>query len=248
MRDNIVKIKYKWLNSVESNTPVDEVNNLIKLVIKYKEESTNNTFDKIVLKLNGLLLVYLKKVESYYREDLNQELLIGIYKTLRMFKINTNILNKDDLVKDDSNPYVINFNEKYGLELSIKHLSENDLEYYLNELILFCNQNQFLKYVDKTLNNICIDFFRKHKKEINKLIIKVDETEFVDRKTINPHSNIFLESDYKFDKEDLDFLKQFIEDDRILTEKEVGEKLGISQQAVNKRKKAIKQKYINSRL
>lgn len=245
MRDYIVNNDYYWSKSIESIIKSDDINSLIKLIIKYKIDSTDNTFDKIVLKLNGLFKSYLNKVEPYYRDDLNQELLIKIYKAVKMFKINNDLFTKDDLFKLDSNPYANNFNKTYGLEFTIKDLNEKELSYYINEINLFCNENQFLKYISKTFNNIYIDFLRKHKNEINNLIIKVDQTDFVDTKTMNLHSNVMLESNFNFDEDDLYFLKQFIENDRILTEKEVGERLGISQQAVNKRKKAIKEKYKN---
>ena len=50
--------------------------------------------------------------------------------------------------------------------------------------------------------------------------------------------DIFLKKDYEF-------LFNFIENDTLLTEQEVAKKLGITQQAVNKRKKKICKKYKN---
>lgn len=56
-----------------------------------------------------------------------------------------------------------------------------------------------------------------------------------------------LLKDYGMSDKEITFLKNFIDGQCILTEKEVGIKLGISQQAVNKRKKKIIEKYKNKK-
>ena len=48
------------------------------------------------------------------------------------------------------------------------------------------------------------------------------------------------EKELTFSSKNLEFLNHFIENDRILTQKEVAKKLGISQQAVSKKIKKIK--------
>ena len=56
-----------------------------------------------------------------------------------------------------------------------------------------------------------------------------------------------LLKDYGISDKEITFLKNFIDGQCILTEKEVGIKLGISQQAVQKRKKKIIEKYKNKK-
>lgn len=200
----------------------------------------DNIFDKIVTNLNKLINSYVYKVEFYYREDLRQELLLGIYKVTKKFKIDNNIITDEELVIPESNSNVINFNKRYGKDL---YISKNNYIYLKKELTLFCNENQFIRYITKTFENIYIDFVMSNFYISDKISIKFDEKNyFINEELIDlkKYSNDLISN---ITEEDLNFFRLFILDNKIITEREVGIKLGISQQAVNKRKKAILKKY-----
>ena len=129
---------------------------------------------------------------------------MSIYKVINKFKIKT--LNNDLT-------YLNNFIDKY----QIKNNLQIDLLYEYN---LFCNENQFRKYIDKTC-----------------LFIKDNQKLFAN---INVLEDILK-------KEEIDFISSFIEGGRILTQKEVASKLGISQQLVSYRFNKIKKKLINKK-
>ena len=219
-------------------------------MIEYKANSNDNIFDKIVNRLNKLINSYIYKVDKYYRDDLKQELLQGIYKTTQTFKIDNNIITEDVLVTPETNPNVINFISRYGKDFLISsYRNTENFNNFKDELILFCNENQYIHYLSKTFRNIYIDYLKMNYYQINNLLSSFDENIHINYAlTNNSHNHLYnqvMDIKQEFDKEDLLFIELFVEDNKILTEKEVGIKLGISQQAVNKRKKAIYKKYHN---
>ena len=143
-----------------------------------------------------------------------------IFKVVNNFKIKT--LNADL-------SYIDNFKEKY----------KNEINYnFEEEYNLFCNENQFRKYINLLCKNKVIDFIRKEKQEniisLNSLVNENTELlELIKEKEIK-------DIKIQYSSKDLEFLNNFIEDNRILTQKEVAKKLGISQQAVSKKLKKIK--------
>jgi hypothetical protein len=140
---------------------------------------------------------------------------------------------------------VVSFNAKYGDDLfRTAYLDKERMNLFVNELILFCNENQFIRYITKTFQNIYVDFLRKHYYEINNCYINFDTMKIETNQVYNNcfNNSLFYDA-FDFEEEDLIFLKLFIENGNVLSEREVGIKLGISQQAVNKRKKSIYKKY-----
>lgn len=95
------------------------------------------------------------------------------------------------------------------------------------------NEKQFVKYIEVSIKNTYIDYLKKEKKQ--EILIE-DEEKIEDKKDIKSYEEDILT------EEDKKFLNLFLKNGQALTEKEVGKKLGISQQAVNKRKKKIYQK------
>ena len=249
MKNYIVKKNETWSNR-DILREASNINSLIKLVIEYKANSNDKIFDKIVIRLNKLINSYIYKVDKYYRDDLKQELLLGIYKTTQTFKIDNNIITEDVLVTPGTNHNVINFISRYGKDLLISSYcnAENFIN-FKDELILFCNENQYIHYLSKTFRNIYIDYLKMNYYQMNNLLSSFDENIHIDYAlTNNSHNHLcnqVMDIKRELDKEDLIFIELFVEDNKSLTEKEVGIKLGISQQAVNKRKKAIYKKYHN---
>lgn len=123
------------------------MNKLIKNIIKYQQTKDNDTFNKIIKDINYIINKHLKKLEKNNKDDLKQEILMSIFKVVNNFKINT--LNTDL-------SYIDNFKEKYKNEKNYNF----EEEYYL-----FCNENQFRKYIDLLCKNKVIDFIRKKKQE-----------------------------------------------------------------------------------
>ena len=249
MSNLVVKNKTDWSKKVEFQLKENKynvnINILIKLIIEYKISSSESIFEKIVYKLNGLIRTYLTKVSYYYKDDFKQELLIGIYKAVKAFRINDDLIPKDDVCNLCSNRFVINFNNKYGNEFFTAALLDDQIMTdFINELILFCNENQFIRYITKTFDNTYIEHLRKNCLEINNMVISFDFETIVMENTFNDITNgSLLHREITFNEEELKFINLFIENGNVLSEREVGLKLGISQQAVHKRKKAICKKY-----
>lgn len=196
------------------------MNKLIKSIIKYQQTKDDDTFNKIIKDINYIINKNLKKLDKEYKDDLKQEILMSIFKVVNNFKIKT--LNTDL-------SYIDNFKEKY------KNLTNYNME---EEYNLFCNENQFRKYIDILCKNKVIDFIRKEKHEnvisLNNLVDENNELlDMIKDEKIK-------EKEITFSSKNLEFLNHFIENDRILTQKEVAKKLGISQQTVSKKLKKIK--------
>ena len=95
--------------------------------------------------------------------------------------------------------------------------------------------------MNKKLKYVCCDFMRKYKKlEIVSLDTLDDASEYIvdnSKVKMSYFDNLNLSDD------EIQFLRHFIHKGRKVTEMEVAKELGISQQAVHKRKKKIVEKY-----
>lgn len=169
---------------------------IIELLKAYKINNTDLIFNKLIEKTKFLAFKHLIKVHEFYREDLYQELLYGLFQVVREFKLN---------------------NQK------------NELD----------NQRMFLAFLDKKFTYICKDFLRKTYKNH---CINIDG--LYENRILNEYEVKNLLQEYISDINDLMFLESFIEGNELLSEREVGKKLKISQQAVNKRKKQLHLKYM----
>lgn len=63
------------------------MNSLIKMVLKFKMNNSEEYFKSIVLLLNDKMNFYLINIESYVLDDLKQEIMNKLYKVLCNFKI-----------------------------------------------------------------------------------------------------------------------------------------------------------------
>lgn len=137
---------------------------------------------------------YVNKVEEKDREDIEQEILMKIYKICINFKIIDNI-----------------------------PLEENG--------------KQFTKYIEKTIINVYYDYLRKRMRK-KKTIEKTEKIKKSKKQKINLEYLISKGISNK----DIEFLKLYYKDAKILTDKEVAKILNVSQQAVNKRRLRIYRK------
>lgn len=229
------------------------MNTLIKKVLSYQQTKKDFLFDEIITELNQSIRIHTLKISKKYRDDLRQELLFEIYKAILKYKPykkliskNINVNQLDDLyLKIIKNKYFQKFKEN---NINICELPYTNIINLINEFYLFCNENQFKKFINVICERKTIDFYRKYKISEENRIISLnelinDEEELL-CKIIDPTTKI---NDFKLDgnsltSEELEFLELFYCDNRKLTEKEVAIKLGISQQAVSKRLIKIKNK------
>ena len=93
-----------------------------------------------------------------------------------------------------------------------------------------------------------VDAYEKSKKynyniiSLNKVIN--DETELIDLILDEKEDTEDFKVDMRFiSQKDQKFLSLFIDNEKLLTESEVGKRLGVSQQAISKRLKRIKNNY-----
>ena len=100
---------------------------------------------------------------------------------------------------------------------------------------LFYNENQFIKYIKVSLRNIYLDYLRKTKIEL------LENNDLIEDKENNSLKNMSFD---QLSDEERAFINLFIEDKKIISERKVGEKLGISQQAVHKKVVKIRQKML----
>lgn len=243
------------------------MNKLIKLILQYKEYKNCNEysneviFEDIYIELEYLIKSYVCKVTINNRDDFNQKLLSVLYRVLQVFELKNNIdyeivksikiskiYNIDDIIKIYDNKYFNAFVSKYKLELyefDFQNVNYIDLLFY--EFNLFCNENQFIKYLNVSLKRKVYSFNSQYRKEqlnkpISLNIMINDEIEYID--LINDE----IKSFHKFDesllsKRDKKFLSLFFENDEKLKGVEVANKLGVTQQAVSVRLKRIREKY-----
>lgn len=142
------------------------MNTLIKKVLEYQKNKNEIVFEEIINILTPVINIYVLKIDRIYAEDLKQELLLSIYTSLSKFKhekkeitINLNLSDikniYDEIIK---HKYYDSFKVKF-FEFKFLDISKtNNIVKLINEFYLFCNQNQFKKYINKVLNNKLIDF------------------------------------------------------------------------------------------
>ena len=214
------------------------MNEIIKLVIKYQIKREDEIYEKILNNFINNINSYLNKTCKEDIEDVYQEMLYGLYKVINNFKIN----KLDDYSKSHQELYK---NIYYNNFIDTNKTDNKNKTLY--EFNLFCNENQFICYINKRFKSIYINYCKNKQKEIKSISLNnydLLENEYIDilidSSNINKQSIIDV---IDLSKDDEEFLYNFIENGQVLSEKEVGKKLGISQQAVHKRKKIIQEKY-----
>ena len=127
------------------------MNSLIKLVISYQDNNEDILFEEIVEKLNKLIIYNIRKIPITFKEDIYQELLLGLYNLIINFKINYSneihkeVLKNDKLDNKINNKYLIGFIKKYQIDIN----EIDNINLFIKEYILFCNENQLIFYINK---------------------------------------------------------------------------------------------------
>lgn len=244
------------------------MNYVIKLVAKYQVTESEYILELLITELRDLINHYNKKVKKFYREDLYQELVYRLFMVIKKFKfrmiesIDTSLFNQNTLnileennfknINDIcNNKYLLGFINKYGKELFKEAcINKNKIEEFIYEFNMFSNENQFFNYLNRALYRETAYFYRKnHIKENTENIslntIVGDGIEMIDTipdEKIDNRALIYIKD--LLSDEDIKFLSNFYEGKRVLLEKEVAKKLGVTQQAVSSRFKRLRKRYL----
>lgn len=244
------------------------MNYVIKLVAKYQVTESEYILELLITELRDLINHYNKKVKKFYREDLYQELVYRLFMVIKKFKfrmiesIDTSLFNQNilNILEENNfknindifnNKYLLGFINKYGKELFKEAcINKNKIEEFIYEFNMFSNENQFFNYLNRALYRETAYFYRKnHIKENTENIslntIVGDGIEMIDTipdEKIDNRALIYIKD--LLSDEDIKFLLNFYEGNRVLLEKEVAKKLGVTQQAVSSRFKRLRKRYL----
>ena len=233
------------------------MNTLIKKVIEYKDTKHDHIFSEIIDELQGKIDFFCFKVDSKFKDDLRQDILLAIYDEICNFKIHEKSILSDknckqlkvEYMEAKNETYFRNFINKYNLkEIDLINSSVEKIIDFLYEYYLFKNENEFKKCITSICYRKSVDAYEKSKKynyniiSLNKVIN--DEIELIDLILDEKEDENDFKVDMRFiSQKDQKFLSLFIDNEKLLTESEVGKRLGVSQQAISKRLKRIKNNY-----
>lgn len=210
-----------------------KINEIINKVIKYQETHRDDLFEEIIKDFDLCINKVVDQVDDYYKEDLRQEILIGIYQAIVKFKINIYSTTKFE------NNEFIEFKNKFFN--GVKKLDRD----IILEYQLFNIENQFKKYIKTTCQNIQKNFYKKmiknHENQTSlneKVSDDIELLDLIQYPVIKTYENVIDELTTK----DRIFLENFIEGGIVKKNKDVAKKLGISSQAVSAKKIKIKEK------
>lgn len=237
------------------------MNYIIKQVIEYQSSKSNLVFEELVNEMSAMIKVYANKIPKYYRDDFSQELLECLLNVLNKFSIKkVKSISVSLFDKDNSNnlneilndKYVSGFVNKYGTELLISAFKSDDKRIeFLIEFELFCNENQFIKYLTTSFDRKVKLYYRQLNKKGNfeyislnlNITNEIELLDLISEETANDEIKNFYDESL-LSNNNQEFLNLFKVGDRIITEKEVAKKLNITQQAVSSRLKRLKKRYI----
>jgi len=234
---------------------------IVELVLKYQKDRKEEEFIKILNCFKLAINKYLCSVKLKDKEDIGQVVLFSIYVIIINFKykeadFDEHLFNKNTLeylIKNEFKNVNKTMNQKYitkyikdcGEEKFIRAFYSKRLrDIFIKDYNLYCNNNAFIKKVQKTLSGIRFKYIKRTKETMSLNEIYEDDMELLDM-VIDETTNIKEKpfEKYQMTIDEIVFLEKFIENNRLLSESEVAKKLGISQQAVSKRRQKIRKKY-----
>ena len=122
--------------------------------------------------------------------------------------------------------------------------NKNTRRKFINDFALEGAKNKFYKLLKISFNSVIVNYYRE--KEIWSNILSLNNTNEINVEYIN----IIYQKDNNheinwkiFDIQDKEFLFKCFNDKRVLTQLEIAKELNITQQAVSKRFKRIREKY-----
>ncbi len=225
---------------------------IASLILEYKENQSEMILAQIYSILKPLILKYSKKVSVLYQEDILQELMMGTFSIIQQMKIQVPEIDKEtfrDIVnqKNSSKKYYSNFIQEVE-QHQLMHLLLADNFQEITELFhKFCIRNQFYYLLEQRYHSIIATFYRENSNyfyyEIRILNVVEDSgIEKIEQLASSETQKCDFEL-YGISKKDASFLKFFIDGNCILSQQEVADKLGVSQQSISKRLKGLRKKY-----
>lgn len=142
------------------------MNYIIKLVVEYKAYKSDLIFEDLVHQLGHTINYYKNAVPKYYQDDFEQELLEKLLNVINRFNIKAiksisiNLFTKDNLKLLErfefknvnevlKHKYIFDFINKYGKDLLISAFNKEEKNVvFQSEYELYCNENQFIKYLN----------------------------------------------------------------------------------------------------
>jgi len=201
------------------------------------KQEHDRLFKEVIDYINPTITKELNSIASIIKDDIRQEILIKIFKIFINQRLTFISIEETKRLLKENNYLLSNFiKDLKGNKLSISssiYPPEID-SIFINTFHTYVCNLMLISYIKKTIRNK-LDCMKKYYryKYISLNIIKED-TELLelisDDKKPNKLSN------------DHQFLKLFISDNTILTQKEVAVKLNVSQQYISKRLSQITKK------
>lgn len=238
-------------------------NNLVDLILEYQKHKDDIHFNAIIKKLYYIMSKYLERIPENDKNEVKQELLIRIHNMASTVKINfyyidskyftmanlkvliNNKFSKSIFEKTFNDNYIYQFVHKYGIDNFMEVFSSYKLLNKFIESFAYYNMNNKIYYLIKLKFKSAIAEYYKTKNimkdtlPLSEFISKIDEYAY-----IAPIFSVTSKYDWSLiDTKDALFLSKCIKNNRLLTQVEIAEELNISQQAVSKRFKKIKEKY-----
>lgn len=114
------------------------MNQLIKWIKAYQTSKEDYLFEKIVKETEKIVYSHLQKVTHSSKEDVYQEMLIGLYKLLQTFEIREN---------EESSKYLNLFFQLCGEDIKKEENWQQEYQY-------FCNEKQFIKCLNQRFHSV----------------------------------------------------------------------------------------------
>jgi len=217
--------------------------NIIDLYSKFNNNSIvqDQLFEEIIQEINPIITNELKAIPHFLRDDMKQEVMLKIFKIFKeqkyKLKLDKLSINNQSLKKFISESKE---NEKLYQE---SFLSNEKYNLFINSYIKYAANIKLCAYVKRAIRNCKIDYLKKYYREKFISLNEInDGTEMIDLIEDEKQSKL----DYHFlsllPKDDIAFLKLFLQNNSVLSQSEVAKKMNVSQQYVSKRLKQIIEK------
>ena len=205
------------------------MNQLINALIKCQNSNLNVDLESFFKKA-----IEFFKIKPKDKEE-EQEILIAINKIKNKFKIKevkfpifNSIAELKELINKNKNHPEIKYVNSFLEKILNEEISNNSLyEMYR----LFNNENMLINKLKIRISKVPIDILRRKTKKEGFLCLEQENNEEINL------SQIF--NDCKLKEKDKKFLQLFKKDDELLKDREVAVILGLTRQAVSKRRKRI---------
>ncbi len=225
---------------------------IASLILEYKESHSESILSQIFTILKPVILKYSKKVSTLYQEDILQELMMGTLSIIQQMKIQVpeidkEIFNDAGNQNNSSKRYYSNFIKEVEKNQLMQISSEENFQEMKDLYTKFCIRNQFYYLLKRRYNSIISTFYRENSNyfyyEIRILNLVEDSgIEKIEQLASAENQKCDFEL-YGISKKDALFLNFFIDGNCILSQQEVADKLGVSQQSISKRLKGLRKKY-----